>query len=175
MYIFYNTHNPVIVGDNVYVELSNGEIVNAQIGGYHFETANGNTPINSPKVIIQATDVVDGKIKVVEATLLQPIKISWDSVKLQSRAKSGLLFYHESGDEVQIGDIVAFEAALEKPIANMSLGRIDSFYDPVCGLDKFNWEPGFWVNIRDEENLIMSIDPLENSPAWENIYYIRRS
>ena len=131
-------------------------------------------------LIVQSTTPEGNKLKVESATLLVGYEISWDSVQLHSRAHSGKLFYHDSGDEVRIGDIVAFERGKDAPVTHMGLGRVISFYDPNSGFDRVDWCIGLWVNVLVEgSDSIMSIDPFSGcratySHAWEDLYYIRR-
>lgn len=180
MYIFYQTEEPVYVGDRISVKMENGDVLDATIGGFHFEEDLKNTSPSNPVLIVQST-VPDGdKLKVTSATLFVGHEISWDSVRLHSRAHSGKLFYYDSGDEVRIGDIVAVEVGNDAPLTHMSVGRIDSFYDPNSGFFKLDWEGGFLVNVLLEgDDCIMSMDPYGGhrstySAGWEDLYYIRR-
>lgn len=180
MYIFYQTQEPAYVGDLILVRTSEGEVLDATLGGFHFDEAQKNILPNNPVLIVQSIAPDGDKLKVTSATLFVGYKVSWDSVQLRTRPLSGKLFYHDSGDEVRIGDIVAFECGEEAPVTHMGLGRVVSFYDPNSGLDKLDWGKGFWVNVLMEgRDSIMSIDPFSgprstHSHAWEDLYYIRR-
>ena len=180
MYIFYQTQEPAYVGDCVSVKISNGDFLDATLGGFHFDEDQKNTLPVGPVLIVQSTAPDGDKLKVTSATLFIGYKIPWDSVQLRSRSISGRLFYHDSGDEVRIGDVVAFERGKDAPITHMGLGRVVSFHNPNTGFDTVDWRKGFWVNVLVEgRDSIMSVDPFSGnrstySHAWEDLYYIRR-
>lgn len=180
MYIFYQTQEPVYVGDRISVKISDEDVLDATVGGFHFDEDQKNVLPDKPVLIVQSTTQEGDELKVTSATLFVGQKISWDSVKLHSRTNSEKLFYHDSGDEVRIGDIVAVECGSDAPITHMGIGRIVSFYDPNSGFDKVDWRMGLWVCVLLEgSDCIMTIDPFggyraTHSDAWEDLYYVRR-
>lgn len=179
MSIFYQTNEPVHIGDVVSVCSDDGSKQQAIIGGMRFDELSGNVAPTLPVVFIRKTTASAEGLNVEEVFMLSPAKISWKNVSLTSRSES-TLFYHGSGDEVRIGDIVAGEAGGDEPLTHMQLGVIESFYDPKACLDVAFWREGFWVYIKfvgDTSGML--IDPYGGknsslSSGWEDIYYVRR-
>lgn len=178
MSIFYQTNEPVHIGDVVSVRSDDGAKHQAIIGGMRFDDLSGNMAPRLPVVFIKKTTPAE-RLNVAKVFMLSPAEISWKNVSLDSHPKSSL-FYHGSGDEVRIGDIVAGEAGDGELLTHMRLGVIASFYDPQTCCDVAFWRERFWVHIKFVgEASGMLIDPYGGknsslSSAWEDIYYIRR-